>query len=72
MPIKEIQDEIGEVVIDGMIRNVESREIKGEKQIVTFAITDYTDTIVCKVFIKNEQITETNFFDMVKKEISSA
>ena len=67
MPIKEIQDEIGEVVIDGMIRNVESREIKGEKQIVTFAITDYTDTIVCKVFIKNEQITETNFFDMVKK-----
>ena len=67
VPIKEIQDEIGEVVIDGMIRNVESREIKGEKQIVTFAITDYTDTIVCKVFIKNEQITETNFFDMVKK-----
>ncbi|MDD5995019.1 MAG: PolC-type DNA polymerase III [Clostridiales bacterium] len=67
VPIKEIQDEIGEVVIDGMIRSVESREIKGEKQIVTFALTDYTDTIVCKVFIKNEQITDTNFFEMVKK-----
>ena len=67
VPIKEIQDEIGEVVIDGMIRSVESREIKGEKQIVTFALTDYTDNIVCKVFIKNEQITDTNFFEMVKK-----
>ncbi len=65
-PIKEIQDEIGEVVIDGQIRKVESREIKNEKLIVTFALTDYTDTIVCKLFIKKEQVIDTDFFEFVK------
>ncbi len=67
IPIKEIIDEIGEVVIDGMIRSVDQREIKGEKLIVTFAITDFTDTIVAKVFIKKEQIEELSFFEFVKK-----
>ncbi len=67
IPIREIQDEIGEVVIDGQIRKVESREIKGEKLIVTFSLTDFTDSIVCKVFIKKEQVIDTEFFEFVKK-----
>ncbi len=67
IPIKEIIDEIGEVVIEGMIRKVEQREIKGEKLIVTFAITDFTDTIITKVFIKKEQVEEFSFFEFVKK-----
>ena len=52
LPIKEIIDEIGEVVVEGMIRQVEEREIKGEKLLVSFAITDFTDTIIAKIFIK--------------------
>lgn len=67
IPVKEIQDEIGEVVIEGQIRSVESRPIAGEKQIVIFAVTDYTDTILCKVFIKNEQVVDTDFYQFVKK-----
>lgn len=67
IPVKEIIDEIGEVVIDGMIRNVEQREIKGDKLIVTFAVTDFTDTIICKVFIKKELAEELSFFEFVKK-----
>ena len=67
IPVKEIIDEIGEVVIEGMIRSVESREIKGGKFIVTFAITDFTDTITCKVFIKKELTEELSFFEFVKK-----
>lgn len=67
IPVKEIVDEIGEVVIDGMIRNVDSREIKGDKLIVTFAVTDFTDTILCKVFIKKELVEELSFFEFVKK-----
>ena len=67
IPIKEIIDEIGEVVVNGMIRSVEQREIKGEKLIVTFAITDFTDTIISKVFIKKEQVEELSFFEFVKK-----
>lgn len=67
IPIKEIVDEIGEVVIEGMIRKVDEREIKGEKLLVTFAITDFTDTILSKVFIKKELVEELSFFEFVKK-----
>lgn len=67
IPIKEIMDGIGEVVIDGMIRKVEEREIKGDKLIVTFAVTDFTDTIIAKVFIRKEQVKELSFFEFVKK-----
>ncbi len=67
IPVKELVDEIGEVVVDGMIRSVDQREIKGDKLVVTFAVTDFTDTILCKVFIKKEMVEELSFFDFVKK-----
>lgn len=54
MPIVEITDEIGEVVIRGKIIQVETREIRNEKTIIMFAVTDFTDTIMAKVFTKNE------------------
>lgn len=57
-PINEIQDEIGEVVVRGQILKIEGREIRNEKTIVTFAITDFTDTITGKIFMKNEQVPE--------------
>lgn len=54
-PIVEIQDEIGEVVIHGKVMSVESRELRNEKVIVMFCITDFTDTIAVKLFVKAEQ-----------------
>ncbi|MDO4942153.1 MAG: PolC-type DNA polymerase III [Lachnospiraceae bacterium] len=53
MPISEITEEIGEVVIHGQILNLDMREIRNEKTILMFAITDFTDTIKCKIFVKN-------------------
>ncbi len=67
IPMKEIQDEIGEVVIEGQIRKVEDRDIGNEKLIVSFSLTDYTDSIACKLFIKKEQVAETNLFEFLKK-----
>ena len=54
MPIAEITDEIGEVIVRGNIIQVETREIRNEKTIIMFAVTDFTDTIMAKVFTKNE------------------
>ena len=54
MPISEITDEIGEVVVRGKIIQVETKEIRNEKTIIMFAVTDFTDTIMEKVFTKNE------------------
>ena len=66
IPIKDIHDEIGEVVIHGQLRNLETKEIpRIQKTIVTFQLTDFTDTIGCKVFDKVEELDD--FMDHLKK-----
>ena len=66
-PIIDIQDEIGEVVIDGQILKVEEREIAGEKLIIMFDVTDYTDSIRCKIFIRKDQAEEENIHEFLAK-----
>ena len=56
--IHEIIDEMGDVVVRGKIIQLETREIRNEKTIVMFAVTDFTDTIKAKVFTKNERLPE--------------
>ena len=58
MEIEKIDGPIGEVVIRGEILSVETREIRNEKTIIIFSMSDYTDTIVLKVFAKNEDVPE--------------
>ena len=54
--IDTIQGEVGEVVIRGQIIDTDMRELRnGEKTIVKIVITDFTDTIAAKIFVKNEQ-----------------
>ena len=65
MEIKDIYDEIGEVVIHGQITFLETREIRNEKTILIFPITDFTDSIVVKMFLRNEQVPEVT--EHVKK-----
>lgn len=68
MPLEEIVDEIGQVVVRGQILKMELREIRRERTIVSFHITDFTDTIVGKIFIANDQLPE--FLDLFEKESS--
>ncbi len=56
--IEEIIGEVGEVVIQGKILKLDAREIKNEKTIIIFDVTDFTDTITVKTFLKNEQVPE--------------
>ncbi|MFW5651209.1 MAG: PolC-type DNA polymerase III [Acetivibrio ethanolgignens] len=57
-PIRDIQDEVGEVVIQGKVTFVEARELRNEKTLLIFNVTDFTDTIAGKLFLKNEQTAE--------------
>lgn len=63
--IKTIDSAIGECVISGMIRTIDLREIRNERTIVSFSITDFTDSIVVKIFSKNEYLQD--LLDVVKK-----
>ena len=62
--ISEIQGELGEVVVQGQIIKLETREIRNNKTIVTFNITDFTDTISGKVFLSNDDLEI--FLDLFK------
>ena len=57
-PISEIVDEIGEVVIRGKIISMEDRALRNEKHLFTFSVTDFTDSIICKIFVYEEQKAE--------------
>lgn len=58
MKIEDIIGEMGEVVIRGKILNLDKREIKNEKTIIIFDITDFTDTMTVKMFCRNDQVEE--------------
>ena len=59
-PIKleDVIGEIGEVVLQGRILKLDTREIKNEKTIIFFDITDFTDTMTVKLFAHNDQVKE--------------
>lgn len=52
IPIDQILGEIGEVTIRGEVIRMESRELRNEKFLITFDITDFTDTISAKIFVQ--------------------
>lgn len=57
-PMKDIVGEMGEVIVRGMVVSTEEREIKNEKVIYFFDISDFTDTFHLKVFIHKSQVKE--------------
>ncbi len=56
--LDQVIEEMGEVTIRGKILNMEERDIRGERTIVTLTISDFTDTIHVKIFTKNEVLSE--------------
>ncbi len=58
IPIEDIIGEIGEVVIIGKVIHVDKREIRNEKTIYFFDLTDFTDTMTIKMFMRNDQVDE--------------
>ena len=53
--ISSIEGEMGEVVIRGQIRALEVRELRNENRLLILDVTDFTDTIVVKLFLPKEQ-----------------
>ncbi len=62
--IEQIEDEIGEVVIRGQVFSCDEHPVRGERSIFRFVLSDQTDSIVVKLFCKNEEL------DRVRGDIS--
>ena len=58
--IKDIKEEVEEIVIHGKVFDKAIREIKNGKKIVTLLITDLTDSISIKMFLKDEKFERVN------------
>ncbi len=56
--LDQVVTEMGEITIHGKIISFETREIRNEKTIVMFAVSDFTDTIMVKMFTRNDQLAE--------------
>lgn len=65
IPLENIKGEMGEVIIRCQVMDVEAREIRNEKTILIFPVTDFTDSITVKMFLRNEQVPEVK--EHVKK-----
>ncbi len=58
MSIADLEEDMLDAVIRGVILIVEFRPIRNEKTICSFTVTDYNDTIKCKQFLRNDQVAE--------------
>ncbi len=61
-PISDITGEMGIVAIRGQIISTDIRQINGGKSIMIFDLTDFTDTITVKLFVKDEEIENVSQF----------
>lgn len=58
MKVSDINIQTGSAVIKGDIFQIESREIRGDKLLITFNISDGSDSITVKTFLTKEQGNE--------------
>ena len=65
VPLKNVISEMGEITVRGQVIKLETKEIPGDKSIVTATVTDFTDSIVVKMFISNQQLPD--LFTELKK-----
>ena len=58
MKIKDITTNTGVAIIEGEIFQMETRDIRGNRKLVTFNISDNTDSMTIKVFLRENQFEE--------------
>ena len=58
MEIKDITMDTGEAIIKGEIFQFETRDIKGNRKLISFNMTDTTDSMTVKVFLREGQYEE--------------
>ena len=56
--LSQVVGEMGEIIFRGKVISTDTREIRNEKTIFSFAVTDFTDSIKVKMFLRNEQLPE--------------
>lgn len=56
--LDQVVGEMGEITFQGRVFQMDQREIRNEKTILMFAVTDFTDSIMIKMFVRNDQLAD--------------
>lgn len=67
IPLNQVSGEMGEITFHGKIISFETKEIRNEKTIISFSVSDFTDTIMVKMFARNDQLPD--LLGELKKDI---
>ena len=70
IPISEVTEASGTVVLAGRILMVDERRTRTGKNILSFSFTDYTDSIASKIFVDDEDLDQAHAFLAAGKDIS--
>ncbi|NSL51147.1 PolC-type DNA polymerase III [Calidifontibacillus erzurumensis] len=65
VPIKEIQEEERRITIQGYVFFSELKELKSGRSLLTLKITDYTDSLMVKIFSRDKE--DIPLLEMIKK-----
>lgn len=55
VPLKDIREEERRITVEGYIFEAETKELRSGRTLLTFKITDYTDSIMIKMFSKDKE-----------------
>lgn len=56
--LRKIDDETESIIAEGRVFNYERRDIRNNTALITFGITDYTDSIKVKLFVEQKQVSD--------------
>ncbi len=60
LPMERISEESGSVVVEGTVFYVESKQLNNGNEIINFYITDYSNSINCKMFLGKDDSSKLN------------
>ncbi|KAB7708086.1 PolC-type DNA polymerase III [Bacillus aerolatus] len=63
--LEEIQDEERRIAVEGFVFDAETKELRSGRTLLTFKITDYTDSILIKMFSRDKE--DAALYGRVKK-----
>ena len=58
VPLETVRSEMEPVCCVGQIMTCDSKQIRNEKHVITFCITDFTDSIHVKIFVPDEYVED--------------
>lgn len=66
IPLCEVQEGLKNLVVEGEVWNKDISSIRGDRYVISYYLTDYTDTLLIKTFLDNVEDDRINVGDTIR------